>query len=135
MPALNYTPRNAALVAAGTKPHTIRAMRKRPFHGGDHLIHFTGQRTPGCVRLGESIAAVVMDCEVIPQQQAVVINGITLSHDAIAALSAADGFNSVPDFFAFFKGGIRGQLIGWEWIITPSEGKIETNLINLEYIK
>ena len=134
MPALNFTPRNAALVAAGTKSHTIRAMRKRPFREGDRLIHLTGQRTPGCVRLGESVANVVMNCEVIPQHQNVVINGATLSRDAIAALSVADGFDSVSDFFAFFNGGIRGQLIGWEWIITPDGEKIETGLMSLEYI-
>ena len=121
MPALNYQPQWADRVASGTKPHTIRATRKRPFKVGDRLIHYQGMRTKKCTLLGESISAVVMDVEIDTYHRTIRNGSDLLDADAIAR---ADGFDSLRQMMQFFshrqQGWVfYGQLVAWESIVTP----------------
>ena len=134
MPALNFTRHNAALVATGRKPHTIRATRKRPFAVGDRLTHYTGQRTESCRPLGQSTAAVVLDCVIDPTLGQVTLGGVVIPCRRALLLAQADGFSSTEDFFRFFSGGLTGQLIGWDSIATPDGVTIPTNLRELDYL-
>ena len=134
MPALNFTTANATLVTKGLKPHTIRAMRKRPFKQGDLLTHYTGQRTPHCRSLGVSTAAVVLDCVIDPVLGQVTLGGAIIPCRRVLALAQADGFSSTEDFFRFFLRGLTGQLIGWESITTPTGEIIPTVLRELDYL-
>jgi len=135
MPALNFTPHNAALVIMGRKPHTIRQQRKRPFQVGDRLIHYRGQRTADCVCLGESIAAVVLPCCILPTDKTVRLGNRLLPSHQVLALGQSDGFDSIEKFFKFFKGGLLGQLIGWDSITTPGGLVYPTQLQTLDYLK
>ena len=60
MPALNFQPRFADLVASGKKRQTIRAVRRRPIKPGDLLHLFTGMRTNHCKRLPSAQCRFVM---------------------------------------------------------------------------
>ena len=134
MPALNFTNHNAALVASGRKPHTIRAMRKRPFAVGDRLMHKVGQRTARCRPLGQSTAAVVLNCVIDPTLGQVTLGGVVIPCRRVLLLAQADGFSSTEGFFRYFGGGLTGQLIGWDSIATPDGVTIPTYLRDLDYL-
>ena len=134
MPALNFTSHNAPLVAGGLKPHTIRQQRKRPFQPGDTLTHYTGQRTPNCRPLGQSTAAVVLDCIIDPVLGQVTLGGVVIPCRRVLLLAQADGFDSTEAFFRFFHRGLAGQLIGWESITTTTGEIIPTTLRELDYL-
>lgn len=53
MPIYNFQQRFAPYVQDGSKPHTIRAIRKHPAHIGDTLYLYTGLRQSGAKRLIE----------------------------------------------------------------------------------
>lgn len=148
MPALNYTDHNAILVKSGKKPHTIRQTRKRLFRVGDKLYHYNKQRSPECVKLGESIASIVLDCVIIPYRKHVLLDGYVLSPAMIESLAKADGFDDSQGFFEFFQSrlnhgmlGMPGQLIGWDDITFDDEcthfiqTRIRTGLKTLPYLK
>jgi hypothetical protein len=118
MPALNFKSRFAPLVAGGSKRHTIRAWRKRPFRVDDNLSFFTGMRTARCRRLRPNaacIAARPIELDVV--KRAVNLNGKLLGAPEIEALATKDGFSDVDEFWRFFAqthgAEVRGQLIEW----------------------
>lgn len=125
MPSLNFTV-FLDKVANGTKPHTIRALRKVPIKAGDDLSFFNGMRTKACRRLRantECTAAVLISIDsddryvLIGEGSRFYRSGV-LKPAEIDALARRDGFSSARHFFAFFargKGGdvFQGQLIEW----------------------
>ncbi len=129
MPALNFKHRFADKVAAGTKTHTVRAWRKRPFKAGDVLMFYTGMRTKACRKIRPdtvclSAVAIEVDvlCGVVSLDPGSVNyplkSGRTLSLTELTRLARADGFETVLGFFDFFAdkhggGCVRGQLVEW----------------------
>lgn len=126
MPALNYT-LFLDKVADGSKPHTIRALRKIPIEVGDNLAHFTGMRTKACRRLrANTVCTAAVPISIFTNYRVIVGAGSRfypaggLSHAKIFELALRDGFESSVDFLIFFirqipAGGreFRGQLIEW----------------------
>jgi hypothetical protein len=117
MPALNYQKQFAPKVEDGSKRQTIRAKRKRPFKRGDVLYHYTGMRTKGCRKLGESRCAMVIDITITKR-------GIKLEdhvsgppQEEIAQNDGFTDFNAMRDWFGKTHGlPFHGQLIRWKSI-------------------
>jgi len=103
MPALNFKKRFARPVESGAKRHSIRAKRKdgRNPHVGDRLYLYTGMRTKGCRKLGESVCKNVR--EIVIDWPRIILAGNHLSYDAACKIVAADGFDSRAEFFDFFE--------------------------------
>lgn len=119
MPSLNFKPRFAASVSQGSKPHTIRAWRKRPFRVGDNLAFFTGMRTKQCRRLRPNArCSAVSSIEVRSLEHKVVLDGKSLNRRQIEELACRDGFPGSAEFWDFFADThgpvLRGQLIQWK---------------------
>lgn len=125
MPSLNFTV-FLDKVANGSKPHTIRALRKVPIKVGDDLSFFTGMRTKACRRLRVNTPCTAAVPISIGSDVGYVLLGEgsrfyragVLTPAQIDALARQDGFSSARHFFAFFargKGGdvFQGQLIEW----------------------
>jgi hypothetical protein len=119
MPSLNFKARFAARVTAGSKPHTIRAWRKRPFRAGDNLSFFTGMRTKDCRRLRPNApctAAIPLQLNVA--RRGVTLAGRVLTPREIESLAHRDGFANVDEFWEFFSAthgrSLRGQLVQWQ---------------------
>jgi hypothetical protein len=123
MPALNFKKQFAPLVKAGVKRQTIRAFRSRPFRKSDYLYLYTGMRTKTCEKLGETVAQVVS--EITITEENVKINGEILSQDTLTMLALADGFDSVDEFYDFFRLShglpFHGQLIQWNYVMANSK--------------
>lgn len=142
MPALSYKSRFVDLVVNGSKPHSIRAWRKRPFRIGDVISHFTGPRMrPRPIRpatVCTSAASITIDADL----RHVILGGYSprygfgqLTLETVEELARRDGFASVTEFFDFFLEvhGSRflGQLIEWDPIsqaagATPENGEPAT---------
>lgn len=115
MPAFNYQQRFADQVQSGTKRSTIRRWRKRPIYIGDTLYHYTGLRTPGCHKIGNTTCIRVREIRITPGGT-IKIDGQVIYRESAQALAKADGFNSLADFIQFFCPGeqdFHGQLIEW----------------------
>ena len=127
MPALNYKPRFAAAVADGSKPHTIRAWRKRPFMYGEPLMHYIGMRTTACKKIRpDTLCLAATPIEINPIRRTIRLKWsshyypggrIYRDHWLILMLATRDGFASVDEFFQFFleEHGRKftGQLVEW----------------------
>jgi hypothetical protein len=126
MPALNYKEQFAPKILDGSKIHTIRRMRKRPFKVGDRLYHFTGQRTKSCQRLRENICSYAYDIKIeytiLGQFIGVMISLFNndmqyiLHTGFMKKIAINDGFKSYKEFERFFIDSglpLHGQLIGW----------------------
>jgi hypothetical protein len=128
MPSLNYKKQFAPKILDGSKIHTIRRMRKRPFKADDRLYHFTGQRIKGgCIRLLENECVYVIDIfmksiglglykDIFIQIHLNDTEFIRIKYDDRKKLAINDGFNNYEDFKQFFiDSGLpfHGQLIGW----------------------
>ena len=126
MPALSYKDHLVSKVVDGSKPHTIRVWRRRPFREGDVLMHYTAMRTKACRKVRpDTICTAATPIEVNPFQQYVIISDGSrfypegrLSRQHLRALAMRDGFDCLADFLKFFAeehGGITcGQLIEWQ---------------------
>jgi hypothetical protein len=119
MPALNFKPRFATRVSDGSKPHTIRAWRTRPFKAGDNLSFFTGMRTRACRRLrpnARCTAATPIELNVT--RRIVRLGRRKLTRVQIERLAQKDGFETAEEFWQFFAEThgrtLRGQLIEWQ---------------------
>lgn len=127
MPALNYNARFADLVTSGAKPHTIRAFRARLFRKGDTLMHYTGLRTTAAKKIRPDTLCVAA-VNVVIDTSALTVDIAAGSHyypgaarflspAEIERLAKADGFESVGEFFMYFKGAhgrfASGQLVEW----------------------
>ncbi len=95
------------------KRSTIRKYRKRPFKVGDILYMYVDSRTKRMRKIGEHICKKVSDIEVHVED--VVVDGIPLCALGLTNLRIKEGFDSIADFFNFFKKDIpfAGQLIEW----------------------
>lgn len=120
MPALNFKARWADKVESGEKPHTIRALRKRPFKVGDRVYLYTGMRTRTCRKLGESdcirVEPIKIGQTACEPLGFVEIGKVRLFAAQIMALARNDGFEALDEFFDFFvpNGGVfEGQFIEW----------------------
>jgi len=131
MPAIYFKPKLAALVTAGTKTHTIRKWRKRPFKVGDPLMFYTGFRTPACRKIrADTTCTAVTEIAIHPERREVMLaNGSRYGETAgrcltlveLDRLAREDGFANADAFFKFFLdthgSALRGQLV--EWRATP----------------
>jgi len=124
MPALNYQERFAGLVECGVKLHSIRARRKdgRDPKAGEPIYHFTGMRTKKCRKLRDSTCTKVQEIEIRAYKRRhfglIIVDGNPIhSLGEQCRLAQADGFESLLDFYQWFKGthGERfsGLLIHW----------------------
>ena len=118
MPALNFKLRFVSRIANGSKPHTIRAWRQRPFKVGDNLAFYTGMRTKQCrcIRANARCSA-VHAIKVDSRRRTVTLAGRRLTRGEVKALARKDGFLRVEDFWDFFEKTpgqvLLGQLIEW----------------------
>jgi hypothetical protein len=122
MPALSFEKRFVSRIEDGTKQHTIRAYRKRPFCVGDDLALFTAMRTKQCRRIFNAPCVRVEDIAITVYYGwiAVVIDGQELSRDEVNALAQCDGFADMPDMARFWGsnhglGPFHGQIIHWDY--------------------
>jgi len=124
MPAYNFKGLFAAAVEAGTKPHTIRPVRKRPTVKGDSLYLYTGMRQPGCRILRTCECLAVTPISIYPGQRYVSMpfNHLSLNYRGKGGwseelLALNDGFPSADAFFGFFLetygDRFSGELIEW----------------------
>ena len=133
MPPLNFQPRFAPLVEAGTKRQTIRPLGKRTIKVGDRLVFYQGQRTKNCRKLGEAVCKSVERIKIIHggkmRNEGMVwfeIDGkmkkISLCELGILAsmdgfTSAEYGFRAKSEFLAFFRtrygNRFEGTVIRW----------------------
>ncbi|MEM1153653.1 MAG: hypothetical protein AAGI44_05900 [Pseudomonadota bacterium] len=123
MVAYNFQSRFALAVEDGTKRQTIRALgRRRHAKPGEMLQLYTGQRTKQCRLLREDRCHEVWPVLMTPRnlQSGIIVARVSvadvpLSISNICALSRADGFACVADFFDFFRSRLpfEGVLIKW----------------------
>ncbi len=122
MPALNFQPRFADLVARGKKRQTIRPVRRRPIKAGDLLHLYTGMRTKGCRKLGEAVCTNVVPALI----ENYWIFGVGFGTekaikegppDLLGEFAQRDGFDSWPEMREWFKKihglPFEGVLIAW----------------------
>jgi hypothetical protein len=136
MPSLSYKSFLVPRVVDGSKPHSIRAWRKRPFKVGDRIAHFTGSRfNPRRIRpdtFCTSAAGITIDAD----QGYVILADYSprygfghLSPAKVHELALADGFASVAEFFNFFQeehaGKLHGQLIEWDPFASTAGATLE----------
>lgn len=147
MPALNFRAWLAPKVTDGTKPHTIRAMRKRPFVTGDALMMYTGPRMkPAPLPLPDQwrttdahhgLAWLVQKIHLDIEERRISVDtvdpgghylNVGLSNADIEALATRDGFEDAAAFWKFFAERGRyftAQLIWfqnprlWNWPLIP----------------
>lgn len=125
MPLLNFKPSFALDVESGRKRGTIRAPRRdgRP-HAvpGDRLYLYTGLRTRGCRKLGESICTSTHHA-FITEERAIMIDGSRVTDTLIFA--RADGFIDSREMFDWFAEThglpFEGAWIRWGDLIKPEE--------------
>ena len=123
MVAYNFQKRFAPAVESGDKRQTIRALGKRRHaKPGEMLQLYTGQRTKHCRLLREDECREVLPVLMTPRKLEssilvayVFVSDVRLSMSSICALSRADGFACVADFFDFFRDRMpfEGVLIKW----------------------
>lgn len=123
MPQINFTvfiPK----VEDGSKPLTIRAMRKRKFKVGDKLLLFQGLRSSKTRRLitpytkyddkGRPYVTCIEALDIEVSGGKVVLAGNELSDSSIEELSRRDGFDTVQGFFNYHD-GLKGQVVWWAY--------------------
>lgn len=123
MPILGFKKVMAPKVEDGSKPHTIRAKRKRPIYAGDTLYLYTGLRTKNAQHLRTVTCTTVQNIEIhrsdISDTLGVVIfiEGRVLGTTDAVELIQRDGFDSVKDFMDWFLPAkikkFEGDLIWW----------------------
>lgn len=128
MPAYGFKSQFVAKILAGTKPHTIRAIRKdeRVPRVGEPFIGYTGMRQPQCCWLFSSTTTKVEPIQIGPERfdmdrfPEVRLNGTPLAQGTVRpyiALIRADGFEDESQFIEHFvpqTGDVfHGYLIHW----------------------
>ena len=104
MPAYNFKVRFVDMVEKGIKRQTIRCRRKddnnpRPGH---LLCLYTGQRTKRCRKIGEGRCLSVEEVEIYETNT--YIAGKRLVFPGDIEFARAEGFESVKEYYEFFKG-------------------------------
>ena len=129
MPAYNFKGQFAAAVEAGTKPHTIRPVRKRPTVKGDSLYLYTGMRQRGC-RILRTCQCLAVTPVVIHARARIVYmpcHNLSLNYRdgfwSAYQLARYDGFLDLDAFFGFFLetygDRFAGELIEWLDLSAP----------------
>lgn len=119
MPALNFKKQFANKIISGEKRQTIRANRKdgRDPKAGQPLMLYTGMRTKSCVKLMDAVCVSADPINIFQvSREGKVILGDSyqeLDRNQIGALARADGFESISDFFDFFKNTHGLPFLGW----------------------
>lgn len=120
---LNFRAQFAALVEAGTKPHTVRAHRRdgREPLPGDMLHLYTGLRSKSARLLRREPCQYTTELTIQPSAgnvHHILLGGHPLDQRQIEALAVADGFPAAAEFVQFFADTyglpFTGLLIGWE---------------------
>lgn len=120
MPAFNFKKQFVEPIQAGTKHHTIRAMRKDgrlPAKTGDALSLFCGMRTKGCFRiLPETVPCTRIEPLRIDANGDIAIGEVYLDGDERWRLAVADGFIGYAEMLAFWEGRLpfKGYIIHWK---------------------
>ena len=134
MPAFSFKKQFRPPVEDGTKRHSIRAKRSRPWLVGDKLALYTGMRTNSCRLIFRTVVTKVQDITIrqsktrhfpeIPDLGAwpyleIHIDGIALSDDEMEALAKADGFGSLFSMAMFWEQNnafpFSGDMIHWKY--------------------
>lgn len=124
MPAYGFMPKFVAKCLDGTKPHTIRAIRKdnRTPKVGEPFIAYCGMRQPTCTWLFTSeivkVQAIYMERSTDAYMPAWVWTaGESMKRDELHEFLKADGFGDAAGFVAHFLPSgtdtFRGHLIHW----------------------
>ena len=128
MPALSFKKQFVPFVEDGSKQHSIRAMRTRPFRVGDTLQLYYAQRTKQCRLLG-NVPCVKVESFRLDRAR-VWIAGEELSLDEKDSLAWRDGFRYATtlrshkgcfelmlEFWVNTHGDtiFEGQIIHWDW--------------------
>lgn len=104
MPALSFQPRLIKAVMNGTKPGTIRQLRKSNLiKPGDVIYIFTGMRTKQCKRHGEHVCAKVYPIAVDWAQKIISIDGVVLIPIVRHWFACTDIQGTEDEFFEFFR--------------------------------
>ena len=110
MPSLNFDKRFAAVVRAGKKKQTIRAIGKRKYEAEQTLYLFMGMRTKHCRRLGQARCTRVTLLRRNKAGWWMRSRTMTVGLDCdrqllppdLESLARHDGFASLEDFKAWF---------------------------------
>ena len=126
MPALGYKKQFVPVLKSGLKRHSIRAQRRRPFKVGDTLMHYYGMRTKQCRKIRKDtvcVGAIFIEINaelgwVWTREKSFYYSAGRFSPKELHDLAICDGFESVEDFFTFFRSThgekFIGQLIEWQ---------------------
>lgn len=118
----NFKAQFEAPILAGTKRHTIRALRKHPDKPGSIMHLYVGLRHPGarllakatCVKVDEILIA--GEC---PQSKELLsgiwVNGNLLDFGECELLAKSDGFSSFAEMMEFWRGRLpfEGHIYHW----------------------
>lgn len=135
MPILNFKPQFVPYILDGTKRHTIRAERKRPFKKGDRLFLYTGLRQKGATLLMQTMCLGVNNIDIFilgndvkTGHLVITVQGVPLDTDEQCRLAWQDGFrppgstkdapgNSIDLMMQFWKDRVPffGQIIHWNF--------------------
>ena len=129
MPLLGFQSRFAPLVESGEKRQTIRAYRKdgRDPREGDRLYLWTGLRTKGARKLGESNCISARPLTLRFEHGAGMfgtMNGRRLAFDELEEIAMSDGFYGTEEMAEWFSSThglpFRGLLIEWGDLDQPN---------------
>lgn len=104
---------------AKPKIHTIRADPSHRWYKGMKIHFWQGSpRNPGpdVYEFGRGVCTGVQDIKILPARRSVYIDRNGLSNEGIKRLAVNDGFDSVEEFFEYFRDGdevFSGRLIHW----------------------
>ena len=131
MVAYSFQKRFAGAVEDGSKPHTIRADRKRHAMVGERLQLYCGMRTKNCFKIIEDpICQRVHDISIVVGERRFVaifvrrplclhgIERVEIEPELFDQFAVSDGFRDAQDMHEFWQashgaGIFRGKLIGW----------------------
>lgn len=107
-------------ILAGTKPHTIRAERKRHARVGEDLQLYTAMRTTSCKLIALTVCLAVNPIQItFGASRGVVVGGKT--QDDLDKFAISDGFASWLDMEAFWRAThnkfitvFSGVMIDWD---------------------
>jgi len=117
MVAYNFKKRFAPLIISGAKPHTIRGHRKRHARPGEAMQLYTGMRTKHCIKLLDPDPICVSVKPIVISESSIQLDGLLLLGNQVDRLAEADGFETIDEFFKFFRDThglpFEGVLIEW----------------------
>ncbi len=110
MPAYNFQRQFIGKILDGSKPHTIRRRRKHPTKVDDTIMMFCGLRTKNCFQFAEAPCVKITPVIIFPWKAEIWKadddkRGAfrTMKSETVNELARADGFDTVAEFFEFFK--------------------------------